>query len=599
MIEAVEASRLGGLARGSRGRARRGLLLAFVALLAALVATFAYVVVKSQRDARTLSQHRFGDEAALAAQFTGSVFGTSATSGAAAATKTFGGTPVNQAALNAAGSGAGAAYFAILDARGHVLAVTPGVPKNTIEPDSQQIRQARAGHAWLSSIVSSAGARGPVVQFAVPFKALDGTTRIELEGALVTPVAGFLSSYLTKTATDAHTVAFLLDANGRIISSSSSTAKPGSFPKANGLLAALARKQQGGYRYSGASRYFVSVPVPGASWRVVLADTTNDLYSPLSGRRSWFLFAVLGAFAAACLACVAFFARSLSVGAALHRSNDDLSALNATLEGRVAERTAAAEDRATELARSNAELEQFSSVASHDLQEPLRKIRMFGDRLKESLGDALAEEPAADLERMQSAAARMQRLIGDLLDFSRVTHRGKAFEPVDLERVASEVVSDLEARIIELEGTVEVGPLPTVEADWTQIRQLLQNLIGNALKFHRDNEPPHVRVTSKVIAGQTPRFAGEKVAGDRCVITVEDNGIGFDEKHAERIFGPFERLHGRSAYEGTGIGLSIARKIAWRHGGHIEGTSTSRSGATFTVTLPLAHPTSNNGGDST
>jgi signal transduction histidine kinase len=585
-----------GLLRHGRGHTRVWLTAAFIALLAALVATFAYVVVSSQRESRHQSQHQFGTVAALAAQFTGSVFGTTASSGAAVATKTFGGSPINQAALNAAGSGAGAAYFAILDARGRVLAASAHMPENAIKSNSQQIMQARAGHAWLSSIDGSDGKKGPIVQFAVPFKAADGTTRIEVEGAFVTPVAGFLNSYLAKTATGAHTIAFLLDAKGRVIASSSTTAKSGSFPKAKGLLNALAQKSQGGYSYSNASRYFVSAPVQGASWRVVLADTTNELYSPLSGSRSWVLFAVLGAFAAACLASATFFARALVTGAALRRSNDELSGLNATLEQRVAERTVDAEDRARELARSNAELEQFSSVASHDLQEPLRKIRMFGDRLKETLGDSLAEEPAADLERMRSAAARMQRLIGDLLDFSRVTHRGKEFEPVDLQRVASEVVSDLEARIVELEATVDVGELPTIDADETQMRQLLQNLIGNALKFHRDDEAPHVKVASQVIAGQAARFPGEAVAGDRVVITVEDNGIGFDEKHVERIFGPFERLHGRSAYEGTGIGLSIARKIAWRHGGHIEASSRGSSGATFTVTLPLSHTASDNGG---
>jgi signal transduction histidine kinase len=597
MVGTVEATKLTGLVRPGRGYGRLGLFVLFTALLAALVATFAVVVVKSENESRTQSQRQFGDVATLAAQFTGSVFGTSASSGASAAAKTYGSAKIDQAALDAAAKASGAAYFAILDARGHVLAATAGLPKNAIKANSPQILQARAGHAWLSSIVASVGKRGPVIQFAVPFKSATGT-RIEVEGAFVAPVTGFLDSYLAKTSTGKHTLAFLLDGDGRVIASSSKTATPGSLPKASGLLAALAHKSQGHYSYSGASRYFVASPVAGASWRVVLVDTTNELYSPLAGSKSWILFAVLGAFAAASLASAAFFARTLSTGAALRRSNGDLTALNSTLEQRVAERTADAEDRARELARSNAELEQFSSVASHDLQEPLRKIRMFGDRLKESAGDTLADEPAADLERMRSAAARMQRLIGDLLDFSRVTHRGKEFAPVDLQRVANEVVSDLEARIVELEGTVDIGSLPTLEADATQMRQLLQNLIGNALKFHRDDEAPHVRVTSEVIEGQVPRFSGEAVAGSRAVITVEDNGIGFDNKHAERIFGPFERLHGRSAYEGTGIGLSIARKIAWRHGGHIEASSKQSSGATFTVTLPLAHTTNNNGGAS-
>ena len=189
---------------------------------------------------------------------------------------------------------------------------------------------------------------------------------------------------------------------------------------------------------------------------------------------------------------------------------------------------------------------------------------------------------------MENAAARMQKLINDLLDFSRVTHRGKDFERVDLAQVTEEVVSDLEARILELGARVEVGELPVIDADRTQMRQLVQNLIGNALKFHRPQQTPLVRISSEVIAGQQPRFPGESGAGERCVITIQDNGIGFEEKHAERVFAAFERLHSRSAYEGTGIGLSIARKIVWRHGGHIAAKGVINEGATFTVTLPLS-----------
>jgi signal transduction histidine kinase len=121
----------------------------------------------------------------------------------------------------------------------------------------------------------------------------------------------------------------------------------------------------------------------------------------------------------------------------------------------------------------------------------------------------------------------------------------------------------------------------------------MQNLIGNALKFHRDEVPPLVRIHGELIPANAPRFPGESTPGDRCSVTVEDNGIGFDERHAERVFTAFERLHGRSAYEGTGIGLSIARKIVWRHGGHITATSVPGEGATFTVTLPLSQPATN------
>jgi light-regulated signal transduction histidine kinase (bacteriophytochrome) len=292
-----------------------------------------------------------------------------------------------------------------------------------------------------------------------------------------------------------------------------------------------------------------------------------------------------------------FLRRSLVSGAQLARTNQELSFVNATLEQRVSERTAAAEERAMELARSNAELEQFASVTSHDLQEPLRKIRMFGQRLRSNLGDDLPEEAASDLERMQSAAQRMQRLIDDLLAFARVSSRVREFEPVDLGDVTAEVLADLEARVVELDAQVEVGDLPVIEADKTQMRQLIQNLMGNALKFHREGRPPVIRIDGDVIPGHESRFSGEAAAGDRCVIRVEDNGIGFDEKYAERVFGAFERLNSRTAYDGTGIGLSIARKIAWRHGGEIVATSVPEQGSTFTVTLPVSHGNGGHGGN--
>jgi signal transduction histidine kinase len=406
---------------------------------------------------------------------------------------------------------------------------------------------------------------------------------VAVEGIPVKNVA-FLASLLPRQASSGG--AFVLDSRHRVIASTSTTLKTGQLPKSRSLVSALDRKQQGAYRYNKADRYFAATPLQGTTWSVVMTTTASGLYPALAGSQAWILYAVLAAFALACAASAMFFRRAIVTGAALQRTNQ-------TLEERVAERTAAAEDRARELARSNQELEQFSSVASHDLQEPLRKVRMFGDRLRDRLGDAISAEAAEDLHRMQNAAERMQALINDLLDFSRVTHRGQPFAQVDLGAVAAEVVSDLEARILELDATVEVGELPVVHADPTQMRQLLQNLISNALKFHRPDVPPVVQVHAETLTAQAPRFAAEKVAAARYVLTVSDNGIGFEEQYAERIFSPFERLHARAAYEGTGIGLSIARKIVWRHGGNITATSAPGEGATFTITLPIT-PT---GGD--
>jgi light-regulated signal transduction histidine kinase (bacteriophytochrome) len=240
----------------------------------------------------------------------------------------------------------------------------------------------------------------------------------------------------------------------------------------------------------------------------------------------------------------------------------------------------ALQHKAEELARSNAELEQFAFVASHDLQEPLRKIRAFGDRLKTKCGAILPVESADYLERMQNASARMQTLINDLLTFSRVISRTEPFVIVDLAQVTREVLSDLEVRIEKTGAAVEVGELPKIEADPMQMRQLLQNLIGNALKFHLPDAKPKVQVRAEIIAGDF----GE---GPVCQLTIQDNGIGFEEKYLDKIFAVFQRLHGRQEYEGTGIGLAVCRRIVDRHKGSITAKSKPGEGAKFIVHLPV------------
>ncbi len=245
---------------------------------------------------------------------------------------------------------------------------------------------------------------------------------------------------------------------------------------------------------------------------------------------------------------------------------------------------------AQQLERSNRDLQDFAMVASHDLQEPLRKIRMFGDRLTEECGATLPAHGRDYLERMQNAAARGQALIEGLLAYSRVTTKAQPPVPTALDAVAREVVGDLEGRLTAVGGRVEIGRLPTIEADPLQMRQLLQNLIGNALKFHREGESALVRVEARrAVSGEAP--IGEGGANDEMwTLSVADNGIGFDEKYLDRIFKLFQRLHERGVYDGAGMGLAICRKIVERHNGTITATSTPGRGATFLVTLPAKQP---------
>ncbi len=232
------------------------------------------------------------------------------------------------------------------------------------------------------------------------------------------------------------------------------------------------------------------------------------------------------------------------------------------------------------LEQSNRELESFAYVASHDLQEPLRKIQTFGERLKATSASELGPTGLDYLERMHGAATRMRRLIDDLLAFSRVASKSQPFTPVDLHQLASEVLEDLESTIDKAGATVTLEPLPSLQADPLQMRQLLQNLLSNALKFRQEDVAPAVRVR-----GTTHEATGQ------CELVVEDNGIGLDEKYADRIFNVFQRLHGRNQYEGTGIGLAICRKIVERHGGTIGVRSSPGQGATFTITLPIEQAT--------
>ena len=267
----------------------------------------------------------------------------------------------------------------------------------------------------------------------------------------------------------------------------------------------------------------------------------------------------------------------------------ELSQANGKLTAEIAERRRAEEElqRFTgELERSNRELQDFAYVASHDLQEPLRKIQAFGDRLHAKCSEALSEQGQDYLRRMQNAAGRMQSLITDLLMFSRVATQAKPFTPVDLGQVTREVVSDLEVHIEALGAQVQVGELPTIEADPMQIRQLMQNLISNALKFHRPDVSPVVTIEASDFE-EAPSQSAEPFTPPRlCQLTVADNGIGFDEKYLNRIFTVFQRLHGRSAYAGTGVGLAVCRKIVERHRGSITARSRPDQGATFVVTLP-------------
>ena len=247
----------------------------------------------------------------------------------------------------------------------------------------------------------------------------------------------------------------------------------------------------------------------------------------------------------------------------------------------------AREQALRELQSRNEELQQFAYIASHDLQEPLRKIEAFGDRLRSRFAALLGEDGRDYLLRMDHAAQRMSTLISDLLDYSRVSSTAEPFVPVALADVLADVLGDLEESLRVSAGSIDSGPLPVIDADRMQMAQLLQNLIGNALKYRHADRVPVVAVRAEVFASAQP---GSGESGEPWIrLRVIDNGIGFEPAYSERIFAPFQRLHGRAEYAGTGIGLAIVRKIVERHGGRVRAEGEPGLGATFVVELPMRH----------
>jgi signal transduction histidine kinase len=258
------------------------------------------------------------------------------------------------------------------------------------------------------------------------------------------------------------------------------------------------------------------------------------------------------------------------------KAEKELSELNHSLEKRVAERTEELYKINKQLEMSNHDLQQYASVASHDLKEPLRKIQIYCDRVKREFL-ASSPEGQAYAQKIINSSQRMSTLINDLLNYSKLSGEG-LFQPTDVNKVIRELIADLELLITEKKATIKVDEFPEMEVIPGQIRQLFQNLLSNALKFSRNDVPPVVNVNVEEIDRN-----GERI----CRISVIDNGIGFNETYKDKIFTMFQRLHTKDAFEGTGIGLAIVKKIVEKHNGSITVSSKENEGTVFTVLLPV------------
>jgi two-component system CheB/CheR fusion protein len=263
---------------------------------------------------------------------------------------------------------------------------------------------------------------------------------------------------------------------------------------------------------------------------------------------------------------------------ALERSAEEL-------EKRVQERTRELKEANEQLERSNAELEQFAYITSHDLQEPLRKIKTFASRIEDELTGSGNQTVLKHLTKVTTSAERMTSLIKDLLNYSRLTKEVKEFENVDLNEIMNDVLSDLEVLVAQKGASVQARDLPVVRGIRLQLNQLFFNLVGNSLKFSRPGVPPAIHITANKLNASEAFELGLK-AESFYQITFRDNGIGFNPKYRDQIFEIFQRLNSRDTYAGTGIGLALSKRVVENHHGTILAYSEEGEGATFVVCLP-------------
>jgi signal transduction histidine kinase len=525
-------------------RKTRIVLVVTSALIAAVVALFGQALISNNNTERDAAKQRFTDEAKVSSALISSIFDSTTAQAQEQLSKQFGGKlPAKK--LDKYARRSRLSYIVVLDPKGNTLATSTGATPDVLTSIAERPRHLKdvlGGAPWRLSGITS----GKAAEYVTKIRADDGSERVIVQGFPVQLISAFVGGTLAKLPNAEKERALVVDSHGKVIAAAGARVGVGDpAPKL------------------GKGREETTSAVTNTEWRVQLSQKRSDLYAGSNTGIQWLILITL---TLAGIAAVVLLRRAINQARAIEDANAELAVANRDLE-----RTN------VELTRSNNELEQFASVASHDLQEPLRKVQTFGDQLERRFADDLNDEARDYLRRMRNASARMSVLIDDLLRFSRVTTQAKPHVPVDLGRVAQDVVADLEALVTESQGRVEVRSLPAAQADPTQMRQLLQNLIANALKFRRADVPPVVTV------GTAQTSEPGMVA-----FSVSDNGIGFEKTYEERIFRVFERLHPRDVYAGTGIGLALCRKIVERHGGSITGEGRPGEGATFTVVLPAA-----------
>jgi len=528
-----------------RSAAGRTVLLLFALGAMGMLGAAAYGLAHGQHGQRTSLERRFEGRAQLGAALVGSLFSATAPAQQTQAADRYG-AKVDKAALDRQASAGGSGFIAITDAQGHVLGASSGTPPTLAAMLAAQptfLRRALASGSYGLSGIKPGG----VVFTALPFRTKSGT-RVQVSGVQAKLLAAFLGGTLKQVSTSSSSTSLIIDDTGGVIAERGPGEQVGRPVHDATLRAAVTRHATGKI---GGDRLFTSQAIGTTGWRLVLVATSSAVFAPVSGTNRWLPWVILAIGALSLLGVFLLLRRALGAASQVRVAN-------------------------TELARSNADLERFAYVASHDLSEPLRTIGGFGGLLERRYADRLDDEGRMMLGHVTGGAARLQALIDGLLSYARVSTAQRTIERIDLQEKMQIVLDAIRPAINDRQARIEVGPLPTIEGERTQIAQLLQNLLLNAIKFTDEGVAPEIQVSARPIQDS------------RWEIRVADNGVGVAPNQAERIFEMFQRGHADSDRSGTGIGLALCARIVERHGGTIRVEPREGGGSVFAFDLPGA-----------
>jgi signal transduction histidine kinase len=529
-----------------RSAAGNWVLVLFALGALGMLGTAAYGLAHGQHGQRSSLERRFQGRAQLGAALVGSLFAASAPGQQAQAGERFG-AKVDGATLDRQAAAAGSNFLAIADANGHVLAASSGAPgglSSDLASGPMFFQRALTSNSYGLSGITPDGS----VLTALPFKAQNGSTRVQVSGIKAGVLGAFLGGTLKQVSSNASSTSLIIDDQGGVISEQGRGERVGQPLRDTKLREALAKHADGTLSDD---RVYTSQPVGATGWRLLLVAPSSLIFEPVSGTNRWLPWVILIIGTLALTAVGVLLRRALQASAQVRVANDDL-------------------------ARSNADLERFAYVASHDLSEPLRTIGGFGGLLERRYSDRLDDEGRMMLGHITAGAARLQALIDGLLSYARVSTAPRKVETIDLNATAREVLDAIRPALNDRGAHVEVSLLPTIEGERGQVSQLLQNLILNAVKFTDDDVTPEVEVSSR------------PVHDGRWEIRIADNGVGIAPDQAQRIFEMFQRGTADRARSGTGIGLALCARIVERHGGHIRVEPRETGGSVFTFDLPGA-----------